>query len=116
VNASQISSGSGFSCAHTAQQEIQCWGANYRGQLGDGNGAFDRLTPQYIATARCDLDLDGNGSYSQTTDGLLYARALTGLSGTSVINGAIGAGATRTTWPEIRDYLTQVCKVRGLAS
>ncbi len=63
----------------------------------------------------CNMDLDGNGRYSSTTDGLLYSRALAGLSGTAVTNGALGAGAKRTTWAEIRAYLEQACKVTGLA-
>ena len=61
------------------------------------------------------MDLDGNGSYTSTTDGLMYSRALMGLSGSAVTQGAIGTGATRTDWPAIRDYLTQVCRVQGLA-
>jgi hypothetical protein len=61
------------------------------------------------ANATCVLDLDGNGTIDALTDGIMLLRAFFGLSGTSVTNGALGAGATRTTWPEIRVYLNSNC-------
>ena len=115
TGATQIDAGDNHTCSRLTSGQLRCWGLNSDGQLGDGTGSISQQTPQFIATTRCDMDLDGNGSYSQTTDGLLYTRALAGLSGTSVTNGAIGAGATRTNWQQIREYLTQVCKVTGLA-
>jgi len=54
------------------------------------------------AAPGCLLDIDGNGSIDALTDGLLILRAMFGLSGTSVTNGAIGGGATRTTWAQIQ--------------
>ncbi|MCS6996262.1 MAG: PQQ-dependent sugar dehydrogenase [Casimicrobiaceae bacterium] len=41
------------------------------------------------------LDIDGNGSASAATDGLLLARYLFGLRGTALTQGALGLGATR---------------------
>lgn len=74
-----------------------------------------RLETQASAVPACTLDIDGDGSYSATTDGLLLARAMMGLSGNSVISGALGVGATRNTWLEIRDFLRDACFLRGLS-
>ena len=115
TSATRISAGDSHTCVVVTGSALRCWGSNRSGQLGDDTGSINRLTPQYIASIRCDVDLDGNGSYSTATDGLLYTRALSGLSGNAVTSGALGAGATRTTWQQIRDYLKQVCKVNGLA-
>lgn len=51
------------------------------------------------------LDIDGNGSYSATTDGLLVLRYLLGLRGSALINGAIGASPTRSSASTIEAYL-----------
>ena len=53
------------------------------------------------------LDIDGDCIVDPLTDGLLLARAMMGLTGTAVTNSAIGAGATRTSWAQIRLYLNQ---------
>jgi hypothetical protein len=50
----------------------------------------------------CLLDVDGNSSVDALTDGLLILRAMFGLTGTSVTNGAIGQNATRTNWAQIQ--------------
>ena len=56
------------------------------------------------------LDIDGNGSVTAATDGLLLLRALLGFSGTAVTNGALGAGTkTRGDWASIRQYLSGTC-------
>jgi hypothetical protein len=57
----------------------------------------------------CSMDLDGNGSIDPLTDGIMLMRAFFGLTGTSVTNNALGAGATRTTWAEIRVFLNANC-------
>ena len=55
------------------------------------------------------LDIDGNGSYGATTDGLLAVRYLLGLRGTALISGAaVGAGASRTTATAIEQYLAKL--------
>jgi hypothetical protein len=59
--------------------------------------------------ASCTLDVDGNGTADALTDGLMILRALFGLTGTSVTNGAIGSGATRNTWATIRSHLNDNC-------
>ncbi|MEO8134260.1 MAG: hypothetical protein ABI831_09810 [Betaproteobacteria bacterium] len=54
------------------------------------------------------LNIDGNTSYDALTDGLLVIRHLFGLTGTSLINGAVGPGATRTSATQIGNYLTDI--------
>ena len=61
------------------------------------------------------LDIDGNGALDAATDGVLLLRALLGLSGTAVTNGALGASPTRADWPAIRGYLSGTCGVIGLS-
>ena len=60
-------------------------------------------------TYGCTLDIDGNGGTDALTDGLLVMRALFGLTGTSVTNGAVGASPTRGTWSAIQSYLNANC-------
>ena len=50
-------------------------------------------------------DIDGNGEVDALTDGLLLLRYLFGLSGDSLINGAVATDATRTTSQAIEQYL-----------
>jgi LasA protease len=49
------------------------------------------------SNSSCAFDIDGNGSVSAATDGVLLLRYLLGLRGTALTNGAVGAGATRAT-------------------
>jgi len=62
-------------------------------------------TPPAAAEA-FSLDVDGNGVCDAMTDGLLIMRYLMGARGDTLIEGAIGAGATRTTAEEIEAYLS----------
>jgi hypothetical protein len=59
----------------------------------------------YLDSIRTELDIDGNGTTDALTDGLLIIRYLFGLRGASLINGAIGPGATRTTSTAIETYI-----------
>lgn len=45
-----VNAGGRHTCALTAQGEIQCWGENGSGQLGDGS-AVDRPTPFFVQNA-----------------------------------------------------------------
>lgn len=54
------------------------------------------------------FDIDGNNSTDALTDGLLVLRNLFGLSNAALINGAIGPGATRTTFQQIQGYLADI--------
>jgi hypothetical protein len=64
-----------------------------------------------LAIAQVDScsDIDGNGKIDALTDGLLSLRAQFGLTGTAVTNGAIGPGAIRTTWADIRHHMNMYC-------
>ena len=57
----------------------------------------------------CTMDIDGDGVYHATTDGLLLSRALMGLTGTAVTNGLVGHNPPRNTWALIRDHLNSSC-------
>jgi hypothetical protein len=54
------------------------------------------------------FDADGNGACEPLTDGLLVLRYLFGFTGSALVSGAIGGGATRMTGPEIVSYLAGV--------
>jgi hypothetical protein len=52
------------------------------------------------------LDVDGNGAQDALTDGVLILRALFGFQGDTLIDGAVGAGATRTTADAISAFIS----------
>ncbi|MEO8135101.1 MAG: hypothetical protein ABI831_14100 [Betaproteobacteria bacterium] len=73
------------------------------------NGATTALAafaPAALGTPT--LDIDGTATNDALTDGLLVIRYLFGLSGSALINGAVGAGAARTSPVEIGDYLGNI--------
>ncbi len=79
-----------------------------------GNGVIDgfcvaRLNGGPFGYKSCTMDIDGDGRVLPTTDALMLARAATGMTGTAVTSSAVGAGATRTSWAQIRDYLVVQC-------
>ena len=51
------------------------------------------------------LDIDGNGTADALTDGLLVIRYLFGLRDATLIQGAVGTGARRSTATDIGAYL-----------
>ncbi len=61
------------------------------------------------------LDIDGDGKIKASSDGRLLLRALLGFAGHAATEGALGANATRTSWPVIREYLRSQCGLRELA-
>jgi hypothetical protein len=62
------------------------------------------------------LDIDGDGSVSPDTDGVLLLRAMFGFGGTSVPADALGAlPRTRSDWASIRSYLITECGLVNLA-
>jgi uncharacterized delta-60 repeat protein len=73
-----------------------------------------RLNSRTSAGRQCSADIDGDGKVLPTTDGLLLARASLGMSGNAVISGAIGAGALRSTWTSIRDFLITQCGMKTI--
>jgi hypothetical protein len=76
--------------------------------VGGGLANYVVTTGTQIGGA-CSLDVDGNNIPDALTDGLLLIRAMFGLTGTSVTNNAIGIGATRSTWAQIRAHLNGNC-------
>jgi hypothetical protein len=76
--------------------------------FGDYSTLFRTITIG-PAGAGCRLDIDGNNAVDALTDGLMLLRAMFGLTGTSVTNAAVGSGATRSTWTQIRNYLNGSC-------
>jgi hypothetical protein len=57
----------------------------------------------------CTPDLDGDGRSAATTDAALIARIARGTANDSVITQLTGAGASRTTWTSIRNFLNTNC-------
>jgi uncharacterized repeat protein (TIGR02543 family) len=58
----------------------------------------------------CTLDVDGNNQVDALTDGLMLLRAMFGLTGTAVTNGAVGSGTpSRPTWDKIQPFLNGSC-------
>ena len=76
------------------------------GALGTGGTVTD---PAVILSLLDDhrplLDVDGNGQIDALTDAVLVFRYLFGLRGSSLIQGAVGDGATRTTAADIAAYI-----------
>ena len=52
------------------------------------------------------LDVDGNGSTGAASDGVMLLRAMFGLTGTAVTDGAVVGNRT---WADIRNYLNTQC-------
>ena len=115
TNATHIAGGLGHTCARLSTGSVVCWGMSSNGRLGDGSGQLIRLTPQYIASGKCGMDLDGDGLVTAAGDGLMLVRALLGFGGSAVTTNAVAASGTRRTWGEIRAHLHTSCGVQGLA-
>jgi uncharacterized delta-60 repeat protein len=61
----------------------------------------------------CSPDIDGDGETLATTDALISARVMLGMTDSSVLSGvSFAAHAVRTTWPAIREYLVTQCGMR----
>ncbi len=74
------------------------------------------ITPLVTASPPV-LDIDGDQNVRSMIDGSLLMRALRGQIGSAAISGVAPPilGATRTTWPQIRDYLNTTCNA-GLST
>jgi len=59
----------------------------------------------YLDTNKGHVDIDGNGSTEALTDGLLLLRYLFGFDGATLVDGAVGTDAIRTTSDEIKTYI-----------
>ena len=77
-----------------------------------GSGALRATAPDiesYLAGlvtgAPATLDIDGDGQVGALTDGLIIVRYLFGIRGATLVSGALGAGATRTTSGDVETYM-----------
>ena len=73
-----------------------------------GSGAMLTTAPeitQRLVDVTPILDADGNGKVDALTDGLLFIRYMFGLRGSSLVAGAIGPGAMRSTAPAVELYI-----------
>ncbi len=62
------------------------------------------------AWRNCTADIDGDGKFVATIDGLINLRVAFGLTGTAVTNGiTFPSGALRNDWASIRRYLMNDC-------
>ena len=59
----------------------------------------------YLANIHPRLDIDGNGVVDALTDGVLIVRYMFGLTGSALIEGAVGPNAQRGTAPSIETRL-----------
>ena len=81
-----------------------------QGALGAGATRTDPAQIlAYINANRVQFDLDGNGTFTALTDGLMIIRYLFGLSGSSVTTGSVGQFASRPDWPSVNGYLLSGC-------
>ena len=59
----------------------------------------------YLNNNTGNLDIDGDGSTTALTDGLLLLRYLFGFDGSTLIDGALGNGAARETAEDIKSFI-----------
>ncbi len=83
--------------------------AGYCSNSGVDKFCIARLSGGPYGNKNCSMDIDGDGKVLATTDAVLLARVALGVTGNAVMAGALGVGATRTTWTGIRDYLVSQC-------
>jgi hypothetical protein len=77
--------------------------ASLGGQDGDLKGVFgQRFSLAQLAT----LDIDGTGTLSALTDGLLVLRSQFGFTGVALTTGAVGAGCIRCDAAAIQPYIS----------
>ncbi len=59
----------------------------------------------FLDATRIAYDIDGNTNVDAATDGVLVVRYLLGIRGDALVEGALGAGATRTLPDDIASYI-----------
>lgn len=72
---------------------------------GDATRNTAGAITSYLDDLKPKLDIDGNGQVDVLTDGLLISRYLLNIRGPALVAGAIGVGATRTSFSQIENYL-----------
>jgi hypothetical protein len=84
--------------------------------LNNTAAAIEAAIALLLAASPPALDIDGDLKASSMIDGLLLMHAMRGQTGSAAVGvGPSASGATRTTWPAIRDYLNRTCNA-GLPS
>ncbi len=83
--------------------------AGYCSNTGTDKFCIARLSGGPYGYKSCTMDIDGDGKVLPTTDALMLTRVALGVTGNSVVAGAVGVGAARTNWAQIRDYLVVQC-------
>ena len=78
-------------------------------KLHVGGAAASFISTTGTAFNTCTLDIDGNGTINPVSDGLMLVRAMLGLTGTAVTDGAISGSPPRNTWALIQPYLNGHC-------
>ena len=104
-----MGSGNNLGASVLVQPDGKIVVAGYCSNGLDDDFCVARLNGGPYAYKNCSMDIDGDGKVLASTDALMLARAALGMTGSAVIAGAVGSGATRTTWPQIRDYLVSQC-------
>jgi uncharacterized delta-60 repeat protein len=104
----------GVALGQQSSGKVMAMGFTAGGTSGQGQARVIRLENRANPGRNCSADIDGDGKVLPTTDGLLLARASLGMTGNSVISGTTGAGARRSTWPAIRDFLITQCGMQTI--
>ena len=93
-----------FTANFIAQADFSETTVNFTAASTAALASFDSTSVE-IVQPQFNLDIDGNGSTDALTDGLLALRYLFNFGGNTLIDSAIGPGATRDTASEITNYL-----------
>jgi uncharacterized delta-60 repeat protein len=96
--------------AYTHDGKILVAGACEGAVNGQHDFCLARFEGGPYAETRCSSDLDGDGRFTATIDGLIAQRVMNGVTGSAAIAGVnFPAGATRTSWSAIRHFLVSQC-------
>ncbi|MGK7905396.1 MAG: hypothetical protein AB4352_29120 [Hormoscilla sp.] len=93
-----------FTANFVAQPDFSETTVNFTPTSAANEASFQSSSVE-IVPLEVNLDIDGNGSTDALTDGLIALRYLFGFTGNTLIDGVIGAGATRNTADGITSYL-----------
>jgi len=104
----QIAAGGSHTCARLADGSLRCWGANSRGELGNGT-TTDRLRPTPVVgvSAATDVAVGGGHSCAITRDGAAYCWGANGAG--SVGDGTFDDRATPQRVRELPPVVKLAC-------
>jgi hypothetical protein len=72
--------------------------------FGETESESNQLLSSTVSSGS-NLDIDGNGRFDALTDGLLVLRSMFGLTGTSLISGAVASDAVYTDAEDIQSRI-----------